>query len=54
MRAIEDRRKTEIRKRILKKRDGLSEAERCDKSKIIWSRVVSNLCVGLVVCPQVQ
>ncbi len=40
MRAIEDRRKTKIRKRILKKRDGLSEAERRDKSKIIWSRVV--------------
>ncbi len=40
MRAIEDRRKTKIRKRILKKRDRLSKAEHCDKSKIIWSRVV--------------
>lgn len=40
MRAIEDRRKTRIRRRILKKRDRLSETERCDKSKIIWSRVV--------------
>ncbi len=40
MRAIEDRRKTKIRREILKKRDGLSEAERRDKSKIIWSRVM--------------
>jgi len=40
MRAIEDRRKTKIRRETLKKRDRLSEAERCDKSKIIWSRVV--------------
>ncbi len=40
MRAIEDRRKTKIRKRMLKKRDGLSEAERRDKSKLIWSRVM--------------
>jgi len=40
MRAIEDRRKTKTRRKILQNRDRLSEAERCDKSRIIWSRVV--------------
>ncbi len=40
MRAVEDRRKTKLRGEILKQRDALSEAERRDKSDIIWSRVV--------------
>ncbi len=40
MRAIEDRRKTRIRKATLKRRNALPEAERRDKSDIIWSRVV--------------
>ena len=40
MRAVEARRKTKLRREILKRRDALSEAERLDKSNIIWSRVV--------------
>ncbi len=40
MRGREHRRKSEIRREALKRRDSLSEAEQLDKSNIIFTRVV--------------
>lgn len=39
---LEERRKREIRRRVLRARDTLSEAERADKSRIIFTRVVQS------------
>ena len=40
MTAVETRRKGRLRREILRRREALSEAQRRDKSNIIWSRVV--------------
>ena len=38
--ASEERRKSEVRRQALRARDALAPAERTDKSRIIWTRVV--------------
>ena len=37
---LEDRRKADLRREVLRRRDALSPAERADKSRIIFTRVV--------------